>query len=47
MKVSRAEVIGKYNISGRVLLLPIAGNGDINITLGNGQTDKETTGNPH
>jgi hypothetical protein len=35
MFLNRVEMIGKYNVTGRVLLLPITGNGDINITLGN------------
>jgi hypothetical protein len=34
MMLRRAEIIGKYNITGRILLLPILGNGDLNITLG-------------
>jgi hypothetical protein len=40
MVISHAEIIGKYQVTGRVLLLPITGNGDINITLGNGRTDR-------
>jgi hypothetical protein len=34
MALKRIEMIGKYNIAGRILLLPIIGNGDLNITLG-------------
>jgi hypothetical protein len=34
MALRRAEIIGKYNVTGRILLLPILGNGDLNITLG-------------
>ena len=34
MALKRLEILGKYTASGRVLLLPITGNGDINITLG-------------
>jgi hypothetical protein len=34
MVLRRVEIIGAYNISGRILLLPIVGNGDLNITLG-------------
>jgi len=34
MALKRLEILGKYNVAGRVLLLPISGNGDINITLG-------------
>jgi hypothetical protein len=26
-------ILGKYEINGRILILPIAGKGDINITL--------------
>jgi hypothetical protein len=33
--VPRIEIIGKYTVSGRILLLPISGNGDVNVTLGN------------
>jgi hypothetical protein len=33
--VPKVQIIGKYSVSGRILLLPITGNGDINITLGN------------
>jgi hypothetical protein len=29
-------ILGQYEISGRILLLPIAGKGDINITLSKG-----------
>jgi Haemolymph juvenile hormone binding protein (JHBP) len=29
------SLIGKYEASGRVLILPIAGKGDLNITMGN------------
>jgi len=39
MALKRLEILGKYNVAGRVLLLPISGNGDINITLGNCPTD--------
>jgi hypothetical protein len=28
------ELLGKYNINGRILLLPISGDGDANVTLG-------------
>jgi hypothetical protein len=35
MALKRMEILGKYKVAGRVLLLPISGNGDINITLGN------------
>ena len=35
MTLRRLEILGKYNVSGRLLLVPITGNGDINITLGN------------
>jgi hypothetical protein len=35
MALKRLEILGKYRAAGRVLLLPISGNGDINITLGN------------
>jgi hypothetical protein len=34
MTLQRLEILGRYNVSGRLLLLPISGNGDINITLG-------------
>jgi len=34
MALKRLEILGKYTAAGRVLLLPITGNGDINITLG-------------
>jgi hypothetical protein len=34
MALRRGEIIGKYNVTGRILLLPILGNGDLNITLG-------------
>jgi hypothetical protein len=34
MALRRGEIIGKYNVAGRILLLPILGNGDLNITLG-------------
>jgi hypothetical protein len=34
MALRRAEIIGTYKVSGRILLLPILGNGDLNITLG-------------
>ncbi|XP_069681777.1 protein takeout-like isoform X2 [Periplaneta americana] len=33
--VPRVEIIGKYEVYGRLLLLPINGHGDINITLDN------------
>jgi hypothetical protein len=39
MALKRLEILGKYNVAGRVLLLPIVGNGDINITLGNCPSD--------
>jgi hypothetical protein len=39
MALKRLEILGKYNVAGRVLVLPISGNGDINITLGNCQSD--------
>ena len=39
MALKRLEILGKYNVAGRVLLLPISGNGDINITLGNCPSD--------
>ena len=39
MALNRLEILGKYNVAGRVLLLPISGNGDINITLGNCPSD--------
>jgi Haemolymph juvenile hormone binding protein (JHBP) len=28
------SLIGQYNVSGKVLLLPLRGHGDMNITLG-------------
>jgi len=39
MALKRLEILGKYSVAGRVLLLPISGNGDINITLGNCPSD--------
>ena len=33
--VPRIDITGQYNVSGRILLLPITGNGDVNMTLGN------------
>ena len=39
MALKRLEILGKYTVAGRVLLLPISGNGDINITLGNCPSD--------
>ena len=39
MALKRLEILGNYNVAGRVLLLPISGNGDINITLGNCPSD--------
>lgn len=33
-RVPRLELIAKYNISGRVLILPIQGNGRSNLTFG-------------
>lgn len=35
MFVPRTELISKYEVKGRVLLLPIIGNGDLNLTLVN------------
>ncbi|XP_069681787.1 protein takeout-like isoform X2 [Periplaneta americana] len=35
MFLPRAEVLGKYEVNGRILILPINGNGDINITMVN------------
>jgi hypothetical protein len=32
--VPQVKIIGQYQMSGRILLLPISGNGDINLTLG-------------
>jgi hypothetical protein len=46
MSLNHVEIIGRYNVNGRILVLPITGNGDINITLGNGRTGDETPGNP-
>jgi hypothetical protein len=39
MALKRLEILGKYVVAGRVLVLPISGNGDINITLGNCPSD--------
>lgn len=33
-RIPRVEMIAKYNIEGRVLVLPITGNGKSNLTLG-------------
>lgn len=33
-RIPRIEMIAKYNIEGRVLILPITGNGKSNLTLG-------------
>jgi hypothetical protein len=32
--VPRVEIVGQYEMDGRILLLPISGKGDINLTLG-------------
>ncbi|PSN50424.1 hypothetical protein C0J52_08565 [Blattella germanica] len=34
IKIPRIMVVGKYDVKGRVLLLPITGKGDVNVTLG-------------
>jgi hypothetical protein len=44
MSLKRLEIIGKYEVNGRVLLLPITGNGDVNITLGNCLTEGTESG---
>lgn len=33
--IPQLSIIGNYKISGSVLILPIVGNGHLNITLGN------------
>jgi hypothetical protein len=34
LSVPVVQIIGQYEMSGRILLLPIAGKGNINMTLG-------------
>jgi Haemolymph juvenile hormone binding protein (JHBP) len=34
LKIPRVSLLGKYNVNGKVLVLPIKGNGDMNVTLG-------------
>jgi hypothetical protein len=46
MALKRLEILGKYKAAGRVLVLPISGNGDINITLGNCPSDGGTDNRP-
>jgi hypothetical protein len=32
---SKVHIIGEYEASGRILLLPISGKGNVNLTIGN------------
>jgi hypothetical protein len=34
LSVPLVHIVGQYQMSGRILLLPIAGKGNINLTLG-------------
>jgi hypothetical protein len=35
LRFPAVSIIGKYEAAGRILVLPLTGNGNINITLGN------------
>jgi hypothetical protein len=45
-KTERIEMIGDYEMSGRILLLPITGNGKANITLINTKIEHRLIGEP-
>lgn len=34
LSIPRLSLLGKYTVNGKVLVLPIKGSGDMNITLG-------------